>query len=234
MKKIYSLLLVFALILSYSQALLTVSESPIGSGVIKIKYNDAANSWAFYNPNSATDIWLHTWVNNSDSSANSSYNDDWLNSTEKLTWDNVEDAFVGYINLNTHTFVQGTITPGATITNLNFIFKDKQIDASWVDEPAGLKKQTGDLKAIDYGFTNITILGLSVTNINNNNFRSFVSNGRLYTTQKGNVNIQIMDFSGRIVKTINAKLTTEGVDLNLPKKGNYLLKIGNEVVKFAY
>lgn len=75
---------------------------------------------------------------------------------------------------------------------------------------------------------------LSVDNINIDNFKSFVSRGKLYTSKKGNVNVQVLDFSGRIIKTFNAKSTVNGIELNLPKKGNYILKVENEVVKFTY
>ena len=43
-----------------------------------------------------------------------------------------------------------------------------------------------------------------------------------------------MDFSGRVIKTISAKASTNGIELNLPKKGNYILKLNDEVIKFAY
>ena len=43
-----------------------------------------------------------------------------------------------------------------------------------------------------------------------------------------------MDFSGRVIKTFTANSSVNGIELNLPKKGNYILKIENEVVKFAY
>ena len=55
-----------------------------------------------------------------------------------------------------------------------------------------------------------------------------------YTSKKGNLEIQVVDFSGRNVKTFKANSTTNGIELNLPKKGNYLLKVENEVVKFVY
>ena len=37
-------------ILSYSQALLTITQTPAGSGIYTITYNDSANGWAFYDP----------------------------------------------------------------------------------------------------------------------------------------------------------------------------------------
>ena len=75
---------------------------------------------------------------------------------------------------------------------------------------------------------------LGVGDIKNSNFKSFVSNGKLYTSKKGNLDIQVVDFSGRVVKTIKTQPNNDGIELNLVKKGNYLLKVENEVIKFAY
>ena len=75
---------------------------------------------------------------------------------------------------------------------------------------------------------------LSVTNINSDNFKPFVAEGKFYTPQKENVNIQVIDFSGRLVKAFTAHPSTAGVELNLSKKGNYILKVDNDVIKFTY
>ena len=64
--------------------------------------------------------------------------------------------------------------------------------------------------------------------------KSFVSEGKLYTNKQGNLSVQVVDFSGRVIKTITTKASTNGIELNLPKKGNYILKLNDEVIKFAY
>lgn len=64
--------------------------------------------------------------------------------------------------------------------------------------------------------------------------KSFVSEGKLYTNKQGNLSVQVVDFSGRVIKTISARASTNGIELNLPKKGNYILKLNDEVIKFAY
>lgn len=64
--------------------------------------------------------------------------------------------------------------------------------------------------------------------------KSFVSEGKLYTNKQGNLSVQVVDFSGRIIKTITTKASSNGIELNLPKKGNYILKLNDEVIKFAY
>ena len=75
---------------------------------------------------------------------------------------------------------------------------------------------------------------LSVGDISNAKTKSFVSEGKLYTSQKGNLDIQVYDFSGKLVKKLNTNSSSNGLELNLPKKGNYLVKVNNEVVKIAY
>ena len=64
--------------------------------------------------------------------------------------------------------------------------------------------------------------------------KSFVSEGKLYTNKQGNLSVQVVDYSGRVIKNISAKASTNGIELNLPKKGNYILKLNDEVIKFAY
>lgn len=85
------------------------------------------------------------------------------------------------------------------------------------------------------GAYTFTFNNLSVIDINKSKFKSFVSEGKLYTSQKGNVEIQVYDFSGKLVKKMNANITSNnGLELNLPQKGNYLVKVNNEVVKISY
>ena len=64
--------------------------------------------------------------------------------------------------------------------------------------------------------------------------KSFVSEGKLYTNKQGNLSVQVVDYSGRVIKTISAKASSNSIELNLPKKGNYILKLNDEVIKFAY
>lgn len=86
----------------------------------------------------------------------------------------------------------------------------------------------------NYKATFTVSTSLAIGDINKSNFKSFVSSGKLYTSKQGNLNIQIVDFSGRVIKTINTKSTDTGVELNLHKKGNYILKFDDEVIKFTY
>lgn len=77
---------------------------------------------------------------------------------------------------------------------------------------------------------------LGVSDIENAK-HNFVTNGALYTTQKGNLDLQIYDYSGRILKSFNVSANGNPIDLGIHVKGQYILVItdGNvkETVKFA-
>ena len=226
MKKLYFLLM-FSLgyAISFGQALLTIVQTSPNSGIYTITYNDSANGWAFFNPNSQP-IGVYLWLNSSDTSTNSLYNDSWGNISTQLTWDGTN--YTGTINLNTHNFnnIGGVLPAGTTVNQLHFIF---------TDSPAGNNShKTPDYLASVYGFSSTTTSSLGVIDINKSNFKSFISDGKLYTSQKGSLDIQVYDFSGKLVKKLNANNVSSGLELNLPKKGNYLVKVNNEVVKIAY
>lgn len=226
MKKFYSFLaIILFATLTYSQ--LTIATTPSGSTTIKITYG-ASGDYSLYNPNFASTIWLHTWINGGENSTGNSFTDDWFNSTEKLDWSATENAYVGYINLATHAFTQGTLPVNTTVTNYNLILKSAQNGGS----------QSANLSGGSYGFTTISTAVLGVDDIASLKTKSVVSEGKLYTVKKGNLNLQVLDFSGRVIKNLNVKADGNPIELNLSKKGNYLLKISNdkqnEVLKFAY
>ena len=79
-----------------------------------------------------------------------------------------------------------------------------------------------------------TVSNTLATGENAKKAKSFVSEGKLYTNKQGNLSVQVVDYSGRVIKTISAKASSNGIELNLPKKGNYILKLNDEVIKFAY
>lgn len=68
--------------------------------------------------------------------------------------------------------------------------------------------------------------------------KSVVAQGKLFTAQRGTLDIQVFDFSGKVVKTLKVNSNGNPVDINLQQKGLYLMKISNghesEVVKFSY
>ena len=227
MKKLYFVfLLIFAYSFHFSQATLSIIQTPANSGIYTITYNDSANGWAFYNPGVGNPIGVYLWLNGADNSTGSPFNDNFSNITAQLTWDGTN--YSGTIDLNTHNFNKtgGVLPAGTTVTELHFLF---------TEFPRGKNThQTTNKLASAYGFTSTTTSSLSTIDINSSKFKSFVSEGRLYTPKKGIVNIQVMDFSGRVIKTFTANSSVNGIELNLPKKGNFILKLDNEIVKFKY
>lgn len=226
MKKLYSFFAtIFTVVVFYSQALLTIVQTPANSGIYTITYNDSANGWAFYNPFSQP-IGVYLWLNGADNSTGSPFNDNFNNITTQLTWDGTN--YTGTVNLNTHNFnnTGGVLPAGTTVTELHFLFTEFPIGKN--------THQTTDKLASAYGFTPTTTSSLSTIDVNSSKFKSFVSEGRLYTSKKGTVNIQVMDFSGRVIKTFTANSSVNGIELNLPQKGNYILKLDNEIVKCKY
>jgi hypothetical protein len=227
MKKLYSFLAtIFAVVAFYSQALLTIEQTPANSGIYTITYNDSPNGWVFYNPGVGNPIGVYLWLNGADNSTGISFNDNFSNITTQLTWDGTN--YSGTVNLNTHNFnnMGGVLPAGTTVNELHFLFTEFPVGKN--------THQTTDKLASTYGFTTTVTSSLGTIDINSSKFKSFVSEGRLYTPKKGNVNIQVMDFSGRVIKTFTANSTVNGIELNLPKKGDYILKLDNEIVKFKY
>ena len=227
MKKLYSFFAtIFTVVAIYSQSLLTIVQTPANSGIYTITYNDSANGWAFYNPGVGNPIGVYLWLNGADNSTGSSFNDNFSNITTQLTWDGAN--YSGTVNLNTHNFnnMGGVLPPGTTVNELHFLFTEFPVGKN--------THQTTDKLASTYGFTSTVTSSLGTIDINSSKFKSFVSEGRLYTPKKGTVNIQVMDFSGRVIRTFTANSTVNGIELNLPKKGDYILKLDNEIVKFKY
>lgn len=204
---------------------ITVTDE--GSGILKIEYNGTADSYSFFSPGVDNPIYVYSWLNTGDNSTGNNYNDKWSTvPTVILNYDSATDTFVGTINLGSHDFDNsGGILPGGTSVNrYNFLFRNSD----------GTSQSTDTYQLFSPVVT-IPTLGLSDIS---SSHKSFVSNGKLYTTKKGNISITIYDFNGRIVKTINVKANGNAIDLNVHQNGMYLAKISDtstsEVVKFRY
>ncbi len=115
---------------------------------------------------------------------------------------------------------------GTTVNTMKFIYN------------TGAGTQTADLTstANATGWSAVTIQTMGISDVNGLAKKSVVAEGKLYTAKKGNVTVQILDFSGRIVKTISANATSGAIDLNLAEKGLFLVKVSDatssEVIKF--
>ncbi|MBB4808014.1 hypothetical protein HNP38_003354 [Chryseobacterium defluvii] len=225
MKKLYSLWAVlFFAVLATAQIQVSV-QSP---GVYKITYG-AANDYSAYDPGFGTaTFYVHTWVQAGQNSANILYEDAWSNSNVTMNWDSAANAYVGYVNLNSKLFTNSnnTMPASTTVTQLNFVFKDLQ---------NGATKQSGD----QFTTLSTTTLGsLSAVDTSKQKDSSFVVEGKLYTSKKGNLEISVFDFNGRLIKTQNTNADGNPIELNIPQKGNYILSVSDknirETIKFRY
>ncbi|AZI54202.1 T9SS C-terminal target domain-containing protein [Epilithonimonas vandammei] len=222
MKKIYSLALAaFASVALSAQLTYTVSN-----GVYNLTYGKSGD-WSFYNPQSQPTFYVHVWSNQSDGDNNQgNFDDAWTNSNTTMTWSDTEAAYIGTINLNTKLFTNSnnTMSSGTVVQRIGVVFKNKSNGADF---------QSGDRDL--EGPTTLTTLAVSESN---GKAKSQVAAGKLFTSAKGNLDLTVYDFGGKVIKTLKTNANGNPIDLNLSQKGLYLVKIsGNnvsEVVKFAY
>ena len=226
MKKLSSLL--FGLLLS-ATAFGQFTVQVVSANVIKLSYG-ATNDYSIYDPGfEVPTFYVHCWTNGPDNSTGNGYDDAWTNSNVAMNWDAGAGAYVGMINLKDKVFTNGdkVLPVGTTVNNMGFVFKDLQ---------SGANKQSGDLKATDFGFTPTTIVVLGVSN-NATAKKSVVADGKLFSALKGNLSVSVYEMSGKLVRNFNQNATENGIDLNMNNKGIYVVKITNgtqsEVVRFA-
>lgn len=228
MKKLYSFILSI-FVAAFMSAQISITQN---AGVVNFYYG-WNNDWSLYDPHGASTIWVHVWINAPESTANTTYDDAWSNSTVSLTYNNSTHQFEGTLDLNTKLFTNSnnTVPAGTTVNEVNFIFKDQQ---------NGATNKSEDLKATVYGFTPTTLKtkNLSTFDVAALAKKSVVVAGNLYTAQTGNLNIQIFDFSGKLMKTMNVKANEAPIAINLAQKGLYIMRVSNgakvETIKFAY
>lgn len=222
MKKIYSLMLAaLAGVTLSAQLTYTVSN-----GVYNLTYGKSGD-WSFYDPQSQPTFYIHVWSAQSDGDNNQgNFDDAWSNSNTTMTWSDTEGAYVGTINLNSKLFTNSnnTMPAGTVVQRIGVVFKNKQNGADF---------QSGDRDL--EGPTTLTTLALSEAR---SKTRSQVAAGKLFTSAKGNLDLTVYDFGGKVIKTLKINANGNPIDLNLSQKGMYLLTISgtniSESVKFAY
>ncbi|WP_027383340.1 T9SS type A sorting domain-containing protein [Epilithonimonas caeni] len=222
MKKIYSLMLAaLAGVTLSAQLTYTVSN-----GVYNLTYGKSGD-WSFYDPQSQPTFYVHVWSAQSDGDNNQgNFDDAWSNSNTTMTWDNTEGAYVGTINLNTKLFTNSnnTMPQGTVVQRIGVVFKNKSNGADF---------QSGDRDL--EGPTTLTAMAVSETS---GKTKSQVAAGKLFTSAKGDLDLTVYDFGGKVIKTLKVNADGNPIELNLSQKGLYLMRIsGNnvsEVVKFAY
>ncbi|UKB79977.1 T9SS type A sorting domain-containing protein [Chryseobacterium sp. MEBOG07] len=225
MKKIYSLVVLFLFTTIVMAQVQVTVESP---GVCKITYG-STNDFSLYDPGFGTPtFYVHLWVDQNNNSQNILFEDSWSNSNVTMNWDSSANAYVGFVNLNNKLFTNtnNVMAPGTTVSQISFVFKDQQ---------NGATKQSGNTSV----FVNTTTLGtLAVLDAKADKIKSFVAEGKLYTSEKGNLQLIIYDFSGKLIKKENVRSYGSPIDLSIFQKGNYILHLSDinvkEIIKFKY
>ena len=203
MKKIYSLAFAaFASVALSAQLTYTVTN-----GVYKLTYGKSGD-WSFYNPQSQPTFYVHVWSAQSDGDNNQgNFDDAWTNSNTTMTWSDTEAAYIGTINLNTKLFTNSnnTMSSGTVVQRIGVVFKNKSNGADF---------QSGDRDL--EGPTTLTTLAVSESN---GKAKSQVAAGKLFTSVKGNLDLTVYDFGGKVIKTLKTNANGNPIDLNLSKKG---------------
>ena len=206
MKKLYSLLILIMASLGLYKAQMTITQT---GNVVNFSYTIDPSVW------NSTPINLYAYVESS-SASNGQFKKllgDWPGTTLSGT-----GPYTASVDLST------LYSAGVTISEIKYIY----------NYGSNKNPSSGGFNATSAGFKPVTISSTLGTIENASKTSSFFSEGKLYTSQKGNLDIQVYDFSGKLVKKLNANNVSSGLELNLPKKGNYLVKVNNEVVKIAY
>lgn len=223
MKKLYSFFIALFATVTLSAQLTTEITSP---GVFKLTYG-AANDYTFYSPGfEVPTFYVHTWILAADNTENVLFEDEWTNSIVIMNWDSSAGAYVGTIDLNSKLFNRSnnTVAGGTTVQKIGIVFKDQQ---------NGATNQSGDT----YVNGPTTLPVLAVSDVKGLSKKSVVVEGKLYTSQKGNLQLEVYEMTGKLVKTLKVSANNSAIDLNLSRKGLYLVKVkgaSTEVVKFAY
>ncbi len=198
----------------------------VSNGVYKLTYGKTGD-WSFYDPQSQPTFYVHVWSSQTDGDNNQgNFDDAWSNSNTTMTWSDTEGAYVGTIDLNTKLFTNSNsiMSSGTVVQRIGVVFKNKSNGADF---------QSGDRDL--EGPTTLTTLAVSESN---GKSKSQVAAGKLFTSAKGNLELTVYDFGGKVIKTLKVNANGNPIELNLSQKGLYLVKIsGNnvsEVVKFAY
>lgn len=224
MKRIF----IFSALLIVMQLMAQVEVTSPSGGVYKITYGKSGD-FSFYNTSAnQAPFYVHTWISPNQNSVGDYFSDSWRQSNVQMVWSAAENAYVGTIDLGSKLFTDtGNYVPaGTTVDGISFIFK----------EVAGTSTKYSNTYNSN---VSTTVPGVLATD----DYRAYqgktaVISGNLFTTLKGDLTLNLYDFSGRLLKSMNVKSTGSPIALNLSKRGQYILRItaGNthEVVKFAY
>ena len=127
---------------------------------------------------------------------------------------------------------------GTKVNNFKFIYNSPDGSGGYYQNPGGGNPGFNVTDpAHASGYTAVTTGTLGLTDFVNLKKKSIVVDGQLHTPLKGNLSLEVYEMGGKLVKSFEANSNGNAIELNLIKKGIYLVKITNgatsEVVKFA-
>lgn len=219
---------IFSLLLTQAQTVYKAQISqadPQNPWQITITHND----WAFFDPGYDA-LKVYVFVNTSHNTDGQNLWDQWGTFITELTWNDAIGARQGTFNLKDRIFngSNNSLNNGNTLNNFGFILVRVPNEGAW--------QQTADLFAADYGFTPFTIptLGVSAPEAA---AKAKVIHGHLYTDEKGSLDLQVYDFSGKLVKSRTVVANGNPIDLEMASSGLYILTVkgknGTSIVKFS-
>lgn len=210
MKKIYSLLLTAATVISMS------AQTSIAVTGNTVTFTTKFPTDGF----SSTPVNLYSWSNTGDNTAGT-FKELFGSWPGKLmTGPDGSGNYTASVDLST------LYAAGTTVNEINFIYNN------------GSGTQTADLKASTNatGWSPVTIAMMAVSEAASK-AKSQVASGKLFTTAKGNLDVTIYDFSGKVIKNLKVNASGTPIDLGLSQKGMYLMTISGsniaETVKFS-
>ncbi|MGC4129949.1 MAG: T9SS type A sorting domain-containing protein [Bergeyella sp.] len=227
MKNFYLLLVMFFSMNIYAQTYTAKvsQEDPLQPWIVTFTHND----WAFFDAGYEVPVKVYLWVEPEYNSAGINHYDQWGLFQINLAWNESVGALQGSVNLKDYVFngSNTSLANGVTLNNFEFILVGVPTTGAW--------PQTADLLASNYGFTPFTLETLAVSETAKSQFK--VAGGKLFTSEKGTLELGIYDFSGKLIKSQTVNSNGNPVDLNLDAKGLYILTIKSEkatsVVKFS-
>ncbi len=210
MKKIYSLLLAATAVISMS------AQTSIAVSGNTVTFTTKFPTDGF----SSTPVNLYSWSNTGDNTAGT-FKELFGGWPGKLmTGPDAGGNYTASVDLST------LYAAGTKVNEINFIYNN------------GSGTQTADLKASANatGWSPVTIAMMAVSEVASK-AKSQVAAGKLFTTAKGNLDVAIYDFSGKMIKTMKVNASGTPIDLGLSQKGMYLMTISGaniaETVKFS-
>lgn len=202
-----------------------VSQDPAQPWLITITHND----WGFFDPGYDA-LKVYVFINTSHNSDGQNLWDTWGTFITELTWNEAVGARQGTFNIKDYVFngSNNSLNNGNTLNNFGFILVRVPENGSW--------QQTDDIFAAEYGFTPFTIPTLAASAAEAKT-QPKVYGGKLFTPEKGPLELNLYDFSGKLIKSRKTVGSGNPIDLEITSSGLYILTVksssGTTSVKFS-